>query len=208
MTPPSGIVSWWPGEGNAADIIGPNSGVASGGVIYVTGRLGQAFRFDGSGIVTAPTTGMPIGSNERTIELWVRVDQVTSNQAMFGGYGTFGSTGATYHVGALQQGGLTFFSQWGQAIFGVAIPTATWTHVVATTRGQVTYLYLNGAVSAAGVIPFNTPAATNFYIGRIGGSIGNTVNLIGAVDEVTVYNRALTDTEILGLANAPLGKCR
>lgn len=207
MPPPSGIVSWWPGEGNAMDIVGPNSGVPTN-VTYITGRIGQAFRFNGTSIVTAPTTGMPIGSSERTIELWVRVDQVTSNQAMFAGYGTFGSSGATYHVGALQQGGLTFFSQWGQALFGVAIPIGTWTHLVATTRGQVTYLYLNGSVTAAGVITFNTPAATSFYLGRIGGSLGSSINLIGALDEVTVYNRALTDAEILSLSTNSLGKCR
>jgi hypothetical protein len=189
------------------DIVGPNSGV-SNGVTYVTGRVGQAFRFDTNGIVTAPTTGMPIGSNERSLELWVRIDQVSSHQPFFAGYGSFGSAAATFHVGALANGGLSYFSQWGQALFGVNLPTGTWTHVVATKRGATTYLYLNGSVSAAGVITINTPAATSFHIGRIGGSWGSTERLNGAVDEVTVYDRALTDTEIAELANAPLGKCR
>lgn len=207
MIPPSGIVSWFPGEGNAMDIVGPNSGVATG-VTYTAGRFGQAFRFDTVGIVTAPTTGMPTGANARTLELWVRVDQVSSYQPYFAGYGSFGSSTATYHVGMLANGGLSYFSQWGQALFGVTIPLNTWTHVVATTRGQATYLYLNGTIAAAGVLPLNTSVASNFYIGRIGSSAGANERLNGAVDEVAVYNRALTDAEITELATNPLGKCR
>lgn len=208
VSPPSGIVSWWPGEGNALDIAGPNPGVAST-VTYVAGRVGQAFKFNGNtSIVTAQSTGMPIGSAERSLELWVRLDQATPNQAFFAGYGSFGTNNGTYHTGALGNAGSTFFSQWGQAVFGAPLAVGTWNHVVATTRGQSTFLYINGSIAAAGVITVNTPPATNFFIGRVGAAAGSTERLNGAVDEVTVYNRALTDAEISALAAAPLGKCR
>jgi hypothetical protein len=39
--PPSGLVGWWPGDGNANDIVG-------GDVAYVPGEVGQAFSFDAS----------------------------------------------------------------------------------------------------------------------------------------------------------------
>ena len=206
---PVGIVSWYQAEGDARDIVGPNNGTPSGGISFVAGRVGQAFHFNGiDAIVTAATTGMPVGANDRTLELWVRIDQVTSSQPFFAGYGAFGSGTATYHVGTLALGGNSYFSQWGQALFGVPIPLATWTHVVATTQGALTYLYLNGAITAAGVIPLNTSAASSFFIGKVAGSIGNTERLNGAVDEVTVYNRALSALEIAALAASPGGKCR
>ncbi len=209
VPPPAGLVSWWPGEGNALDLVGPNSGTLFGGVTFVAGRVGQAFRFNGiDGFVSAPTTGMPIGASDRTIEFWVRVDQVSNDQPFFAGYGSFGSSSASYHVGSLRQGGLSYFSQWGQALFGVPLQLSTWTHVLVTTQSSVTYLYLNGAVTAAGVVPLNTSSASSFNIGRIAGTIGNTERLNGAVDEVSVYNRALTQAEITALAAAPYGKCR
>src|SRR3989304_5996219 len=47
VTPPSGMVSWWGGDGNAFDIIGANNGTLMNGATYAAGKVGQAFSFDG-----------------------------------------------------------------------------------------------------------------------------------------------------------------
>jgi hypothetical protein len=47
VQPPAGLVSWWPGDGNAQDIIGPNDGTLQGGTTFGPGMVGRAFRFDG-----------------------------------------------------------------------------------------------------------------------------------------------------------------
>src|SRR5882762_9245295 len=44
---PSGLVSWWQGEGNAKDRIGENNGTMENGAGFATGKVGQAFQFDG-----------------------------------------------------------------------------------------------------------------------------------------------------------------
>ena len=41
--PPSGIVSWWQGEGNANDSWGTNNGVLQGGLGFTAGEVGLAF---------------------------------------------------------------------------------------------------------------------------------------------------------------------
>src|SRR5271169_3633494 len=46
--PSSGIVSWWPAEGNAVDVQGTNNGTFTNPA-YGFGEVGQAFSFDGSG---------------------------------------------------------------------------------------------------------------------------------------------------------------
>jgi hypothetical protein len=47
--PPSGLISWWPGESSTADVIGTNCGTLSlSGAIYTAGQVGQAFCFDGT----------------------------------------------------------------------------------------------------------------------------------------------------------------
>src|SRR5438094_509363 len=47
--PPAGLVSWWRGEGDAADQAGANGGTLVGNTGFDTGRVGQGFVFDGSG---------------------------------------------------------------------------------------------------------------------------------------------------------------
>src|SRR5512147_84110 len=44
---PSGAISWWPGEGNAKDVVGLNHGTVESGVGFVPGKVGQAFSFNG-----------------------------------------------------------------------------------------------------------------------------------------------------------------
>ena len=43
---PSGLVSWWPAEGDASDAVGNNPGARVNGDSYDTGPVGQAFSFD------------------------------------------------------------------------------------------------------------------------------------------------------------------
>ena len=49
IDPPAGMVSWWPGDGNADDIVDGNPGTLSGDATFAPGKVGQAFRFDGDG---------------------------------------------------------------------------------------------------------------------------------------------------------------
>src|SRR6266545_3162494 len=45
VPPLSGLVSWWPGEGNANDLVGSNNGTLLNGVSFAEGIVGQAFNF-------------------------------------------------------------------------------------------------------------------------------------------------------------------
>ena len=68
VVPPLGLVSWWPGDGNANDIVGINPGALQNGATFVTGQVEQAFRFDGmDDFVKVP----PITLSSFTVEFWV-----------------------------------------------------------------------------------------------------------------------------------------
>src|SRR5262249_51337935 len=47
VTPPSGMVAWWPGDGNTNDIKSNNNGALQNGATFAAGKVGQAFSFDG-----------------------------------------------------------------------------------------------------------------------------------------------------------------
>jgi sugar lactone lactonase YvrE len=198
---PSGLVSWWTANSTAADSVGPNPGTLNSGVTYAAGEVGSAFNFNNTSYVSANTTGLPTGNSDRSMDMWVEINSFGSGESYFGGYGTFGTTNATYHLGTLSNHQL-FFSQWGSAIFGPALQTGQWYHIAVTNVGNSVTLYLNGAAVASGSLTIATPASTNFYIGRIPGTLGDTRQLNGEVDEVSVYNRALSASEIWGIYKA------
>ena len=75
VAPPSGLISWWPAEGNANDLIGGNNGTLNGNVTYTQGKVGQAFLF------TAARAALksPWGIHPRlqsakllTVEAWIK----------------------------------------------------------------------------------------------------------------------------------------
>src|SRR5262245_52643605 len=71
---PPGLVSWWPGDGDAVDIVGSNNGSLENGAGHAVGYVGDAFNFDGADdLMQAGTSGLPTGSQDRTLALWVRI---------------------------------------------------------------------------------------------------------------------------------------
>jgi hypothetical protein len=195
---PAGLISWWPADGNANDIQGDNDGTLLDGATFTDGMVGQAFGFDGISRVSAPTTGLPTDDSNRTLDLWVKVDTFFTGEAFFAGYGSFGSPDQTYHLGTT--GNTLFFSQWGQAIFGPALQTGRWYHVAVTNAGTSVTLYLDGEAVASGNLRINTPSDTQLFIGSLPGDTSKRLD--GLIDEVEIYNRALSATEIQAIFSA------
>ncbi len=210
MSAPIDLVSWWPGDEDAKDVVSDNDGTLQNGTTLVPGIVGQAFSFDGvDDFVDATTNNLPTGNSDRTLEMWVKINSFVANEAFFAGYGTFGSGNQTYHLGTTQSGNL-FFSSWGPAIFGPELNTGVWYHVAVTNVSNLVTLYLDGESVTNGTqnININTSSSTQFFVGRISGSFGDSRRLNGFVDEVSIYNRALSDSEIQAIFNADIrGKC-
>src|SRR3954447_3448719 len=71
LAPPSGLVGWWPAEGDAKDIAGMNNGVLVGGTTIGPGKVGQAFSLNGtSNSVTNGIPGLTNILNSYTMEFW------------------------------------------------------------------------------------------------------------------------------------------
>lgn len=226
---PSGIVAWWPGDGNTQDIIGGNNGTLNGGATFQTGKVDQAFSFGGNnGFVSAAQNGaIQFGGNDFTIECWIKT-------AMSGGTGegaymimTLGDAAGLNWPGIRWQlfvSGGTFqaaFSTGSANVSDVGLTSTTtgvddqtWKHVAVTRQGDLWSLYLNGNLEVYTTHSGTVPSAGTdvFRIGRNsqGGPPANPGQLFnGLVDEVSVYNRALSAAEIQGIFQADSGgKCK
>jgi hypothetical protein len=203
---PTGALSWWRAEGDFVESLDVNDGTPVGNVGFTSG-VGRAFLFDGSDWVQATSATLPTGGSDRTLELWARVDASPATESFFAGYGSFGNDNETYQLGLGADG--IFFSQWGTQISGPQWGNyGTWHHVAVTTASGVTTLYVDGAVAGTGALTIDTPPSTSVYMGRIPDPNGSDRRLVGAVDEVTLYGRALSASEIAAVyAAGAAGKC-
>jgi hypothetical protein len=189
----AGFISFWSGNGNANDSVGPNNGTLENDATFTAGQVGQAFSFDGNAYVQASSTGLPTGNANRTLVAWVKLQSLPAKEAFFVGYGSFGSSTESYQLGATSAGNV-FFSQWGSSVIGPALQPGTWYQVAVTNVGNDVTLYLNGNVVGSGTLSINTAAGTPFDIGQIPGDSGRATD--GRVDDVAIYNTALSGSDI------------
>jgi hypothetical protein len=222
--PIDGLVALWSAEGNADDSVGNRHGQLLNQAGYAPGKIGQAFAFHNVGDqVVAPATDLPIGTSDRTIDCWIYIDSFSfnagpyinngysdgfeprrgiysNNEPGIVGYGIPGTAGQCYGIG-LKSDHRLIFSQWGDAIWGPALETGRWYNIAVTSVGNDSIkLYVDGVKVATGVLSFNTPPGSQIVIGK-GNSPYNPLQFIGKIDEVAVYDRALSDDEIKSLCD-------
>ena len=206
LAPPAGLVGWWRGDGNPYDSTGTNQGVWSGNAAYAAGEVGQAFSFDGAGSVVqvpdAPALDFT-STSPMTVELWAYRTGNQSTMYLLGKQAA--SCGSfQYQLGFTPIGGLTFAGGAGQVQTGVTLPLNTWVHLAATFDGATFRFYYNALLIGTGT--GNLGAANNAPL-TIGGA-SSCASFGGLLDEVGVYQRALTGAEIQRLyAAGSAGKC-
>ena len=85
IAPPTGMIGWWPGDGNANDIQGISSGTINGAVSFISGKVDNAFNFTGNGHVTTSLNNLPGGTGSGTIDFWIKIPTApTSAQHVVG----------------------------------------------------------------------------------------------------------------------------
>lgn len=220
LTSPSGLVSWWRAEGDANDAGGSNNnGIFENGAAYGPGKVGQAFLFNGSGNVRIPAApSLDLGQYPGfTIEGWINpVDQASRpivEWAPSGGIGlhfwvNFQNAGCLY-AGLYDSTGGAHTMQTA----GGLLTMNSYQHV-ALTYDKVSGLariFLNGALvqqASLGNISVKTAAADVYLGARSQSSPGGAFYFAGGIDELSLYSRALTQTEIQSLFNVDSdGKC-
>jgi hypothetical protein len=214
ISPPAGLVSWWRGEGNGLDASSGNHGTLTGDAQNGPGRIGQGFVFDGDRDGVSAGTAANLQLQDFSVEAWIK--RSSESVISFNGNGN----GQLFSVGA-GGGGSTFYLQADNrlalgklqvnVVTSDAMVTDTnWHHVAVTKTGTVVTFFVDGVAYAApvydsGGFTFAAPAYIGAWLNP-SQLVDNT--FYGAIDELAVYNRALTTNEIAALYHAPAdGKC-
>jgi uncharacterized protein (TIGR03437 family) len=214
--PPEGRVSWWPAEGDARDRWDGNHGQLEGGAGYAVGQVGQAFSFDGTGHVRV-ANNVNLNVQTLTIEAWIRTGG-TTDVALVGVIaaksGVDAFSGYEFAIGRPSQSGVLRFLLNGGAggadfLGTTSVTNNVFHHVAATYDGAMMKIYVDGNLDAqkAVSLTINYPSGRPLMIGkREHSSIPGPFS--GLIDEVALYNRALSASEIQSIYNAgKLGKC-
>jgi hypothetical protein len=218
VPPPAGMVSWWPGDGDADDIVDGNHGMEMNGVTYAPGMVGQAFSFDGSSYVSVPDNESLTLGDAFTIDLWVNFDYVSGRLPFIGhdeGGGTtnkwifwYDSSGHRPPYGPALRFHLVSVSPYhhGDPVVYPWNPTPSeWYHVAVTKSGSIYTLYIDG--NQVITETYNQPIPDVNYPLTIGRA--EAFRFPGLIDEVEIFDRALTEEEIQAIYYAgSAGKCK
>ncbi|MFC4112797.1 LamG-like jellyroll fold domain-containing protein [Nonomuraea zeae] len=207
---PDGLVAAYgmdAGTGTAvADASGQgNNGTAASTTWSLTGKYGQALSFNGtSSWVTVPDASTLDLTGGMTLEAWVRPASVSGWRTVL--MKEFGADLAYAVMGSGSSGPAAFIhtSSGANAPAPSNLPLNSWSHVAATYDGSTLRLYVNGVQVAT------NPTVGNLRVGtgplRIGGNSGSGEYFSGLIDEVRVYNKALTAAQITTDMNTPIGQ--
>lgn len=207
----AGLIGYWNFD-NAADLGADGSGsgntlVANGGAVQTaSGKFGSGLSLNGtSSFLSKATavTGLPTGNSPYTISAWFK-PTATGDRGIIG----WGNFGTTKQVCALRLLGTNAFRHywWGADLDGTAplnYSDGQWHHIVAVYNGTTRAMWYDGTLLVQDSPGANGSTSANFAIGRT----NNGEFFQGTLDDVAVWNHALTNSEIIALASAgsPIG---
>lgn len=229
LPPPSGLVAWWPGDGNAHDIVGGNNGIMGNAVSFTSGKVGLGFEFFGiSNLTPQAIVRIPHTENLNltavTMEAWILINTFPPPEADWciatKGVTAKDSENYSMYIRNINNSGKlkllfeyynppdspTGFS-WIMSQ-EVSLNLLEFHHVALTADGDQIKFYVDGRFISQSAQP--GPLRPNdfpFQIGSAFPAYGNRFN--GIIDELTIYNRALTayEIEIIYMVGTS-GKCK
>ncbi|MBI5757713.1 MAG: tandem-95 repeat protein, partial [Planctomycetales bacterium] len=205
---PAGLVAWWTGENTANDSVGGHSGTLKNGATFATGKVGSAFRLDGQNdYVEIPTSSDLDPITAATLDAWVYFDQLPS---VAGHTMTIVGKSPNLDLQADQDNRFHFLlANSGFRVASIAtIQVGQWYHVAGVFAANRLEIYVNGTLENTTSLPgvSRLTNANALTIGASAVSPGRYFN--GLIDEVDLFNRALSASEIQSIYNAQsAGKC-
>jgi hypothetical protein len=210
----TGLIGWWPFNGNANDESGNgNNGTVSGASLTTdkNGIANQAYSFDG--VNDFIDAGSSISFSNFTISTWVYINsyssalnalvsKISTNFQNFE-LGINSNTSTPANVPSMSWG---TGSAW-QSINSIqAFPVTNWHHlVVSFNSSNVMTLYFDGnVVSTSSTTNYANVANFKTYFGARPNTQGISTTTFfhnGKLDDIGIWNRALTQQEITNLYN-------
>ncbi len=202
-SPVGSQVGYWKfdeGQGTTANNSGNGGSTLNGTINGATwtndGKFGKALSFDGSNDYANTSSRIIDSTNSFSVSGWVKFSSLSSNYSVPLWNGVDSTTGG-FGLGYRKPNSRVIYAGWGSSAGEVAGPISTdntWYYLSSVYDGSKHKFYVNGVLQ--GSVNFSTSnfASGTTTFGNL--SSGNGYWFNGLIDEVKVYNYALTDSDI------------
>ena len=203
----SGLVAYYPFNGNANDTSGNGFGGTVVGAALANDRFGNSnrcFEFNGSDNYIETSAQFPSGNTPKSFSFWFNPSMLKRGWMLSGGLDYDGQAFGAFFESA--NGSLVFHGNGGNADLALGNLTLTdkWSHIAVTYDGLNLRGYINGLLTAQREVALQT-SLSNIKIGcrqnPLGEALGDAF-FKGKLDDVRIYNRALTAKEVAALYNS------
>jgi len=219
---PTGLVGWWKMDEGTGTTTADSSGGGNTGTLVAAptwttgGKINDALTFNGtSQYVSVPDVASLRLSSAWTASAWVKVSALPASGAVAKILTRDDGAGNSSYALSLDNGDICSSAAWlvsfddaGGTIHPVCylttITTGAWYHLVGTWDGTTLTMYVNGVPTAANV-PGALPTSNTGGALEIANEYTNTWYFNGTVDDVRVYNRTLSASEVRDLYNGISG---
>jgi probable HAF family extracellular repeat protein/uncharacterized repeat protein (TIGR03803 family)/YVTN family beta-propeller protein len=192
VPPFAALTAWLPGDETATDEVTRAEAMWTGTPAYAAGKVAQAFAVGSGTTIALPLTQ----TGPFTLQAWVRTPNRL--QTEFTGIiasGGFGETATTFQLELDGFGNYRLDAGNGDVSILIGPATDFFQHLAVTFDGVTIAAYLNGQMVESAA--WFGPPALGFTTLTIGVDRDATSPFEGFVDEVQVFNRALSDAEVL-----------
>jgi hypothetical protein len=207
--PKDGLVGWWPFNGNANDESGNgNHGTVNGAKLNTdrNGNYSRAYSFDGlSNFIELNNTEDLVLNNGLTFSAWFNSNDI--RMASIVDKETFPDEGYGYRLNIRSDNEIwAEHGSYGIAPTGTmgafaknAYTTKIWTHVVGVLNkiDGINSIFVNGKLIDSKTINLLISNSKKIQVGRA--SFVDKEFFNGIIDDIAIYNRALTEAEVQAL---------
>ena len=213
IQPPAGMVAWWPGDGNANDIVGSNHGTLSGGATFTGGMVESAFSFPTTSAAVKLPGGSVNGLGDITFDAWIKpaadwIKGPFTTITIISGAGNIGDNEYVLYINTADK----IFMQAKGTQDSVSIPginDGNFHHVAWVRHSTGTNeLYLDGVLKGTRALTIGALVIdqNGLWLGQeqdcVGGCFSATQAFTGVIDEVEIFNSALSAAEIKAIYDA------
>jgi hypothetical protein len=202
MTAPDGPIAYYRFNGNADDESGNGNHLTPRNVILSSDRFGvnnSAYSFNGiNADLTSNLSQIPLGNPDISYSFWFK-----STRENFSALGdvllSMGSTSPSQRITvSYYPGAIVFIGESNDYYCYSEIIHSQWNHITFVKQLNQLKFYLNGNLIGTGTVGNTNLTSTNFFIGSNGNVSHNGGEYFqGFIDEVSVYNKVLTDQEVM-----------
>jgi hypothetical protein len=210
--PTNGLVGWWPFNANPNDQSGNGNNLTNNNsVTYGTDRFSQnnaSAVFNGiNQTLSRVNPNLFAGNSDRSISFWINQSGTISNNSSLININN-GQNGACLTSSSIEilsnlNDGFLFWGRCNDAGWSHTRNLNIWYHVLLTYSNNLAKLYVNNSLlsTSSTLTGVANTIASNLIIGGGLNSNGSNVYWKGKIDDIGIWNRVLTQTEITALYN-------